>query len=399
MNDTIHNRQAARMQAQALKGMPRPLRERHARWPMRPYRAGYVPRRANQSLPTVLPSGHVRASEPRGIPYFDPVKAERHWQALLGYVTRITQASLPILVVATRHDVRRRSRSVLGDVLARHGGHAPVTRVNTQWMHGRRTNLPTLRARVRQYRTTPTYERRPAQTKRFETHIEPLESFLRGERRPGRVRFLHPQDHPVALRECHVAGVPTAAIANSNRRSLDHIDYVLPGNDQERSAQHLYRERVRSAVQVGMSLRSKANEANIPAPRRRTDRREGMPTRTGVMAAVPWTLTSTMFPANSKARQTAYMKANYVPYVPGALLRGNRRLRDQWIVPHSDRDELTKPLSDSERAQLRLKTRAPRPRASGAQRTVKAGSPRGGRRAKPRSSAGSRRARTTTRSE
>jgi len=56
--------------------------------------------------------------------------------------------------------------------------------------------------------------------------------------RPGLIRFMHPNDHTVGIKEALRCGIPTAGIVNTDgNNTLSALTYPIPGNDKSRRSQ------------------------------------------------------------------------------------------------------------------------------------------------------------------
>lgn len=137
--------------------------------------------------------------------------------------------------------------------------------VSEHWLGGTLTNLNTIRNSIKkleqiekQVSTGGTGLTKKELTKltKLQMKLERNFSGIRGMHRlPGLVFIVDPHKEYIALREAYKLGIPIIAICDTNC-DPDHIDYVIPANDDSLKSIHLIVEELVDAIKKRQSTLS-----------------------------------------------------------------------------------------------------------------------------------------------
>jgi small subunit ribosomal protein S2 len=165
--------------------------------------------------------------------------------------------------------------------------------VNNRWLGGTLTNFKTIRRSVETLRK---YERMAEDgsyedlTKKEIVLIEKkknkLNSVLDGikdmERLPDALFVVDPNRERIAVAEAKILNIPVVAIVDTNC-DPDHIDYVIPGNDDAIRAVKLFASKIAECILEGEQLRNA--HAEVRENQELTEQQEMIPVDDGTTGA------------------------------------------------------------------------------------------------------------------
>lgn len=144
--------------------------------------------------------------------------------------------------------------------------------VNNRWLGGTLTNFKTIRRsvetlqRLERMADDGSYDKLTkkeilALEKKKEKLLKVLSGVKDMQKLPDVLFVVDPNREKIAVSEANKLGIPVVAIVDTNC-DPEHVDYVIPGNDDAIRAVKLFTSRVADSVIEGMQIRESASEEN-----------------------------------------------------------------------------------------------------------------------------------------
>jgi small subunit ribosomal protein S2 len=142
--------------------------------------------------------------------------------------------------------------------------------VNNRWLGGTLTNFKTIRRsvetlqRLERMADDGSYDKLTkkeilALEKKKEKLLKVLSGVKDMQKLPDVLFVVDPNREKIAVSEANKLGIPVVAIVDTNC-DPEHVDYVIPGNDDAIRAVKLFTSRVADSVIEGMQIRESATE-------------------------------------------------------------------------------------------------------------------------------------------
>jgi small subunit ribosomal protein S2 len=157
------------------------------------------------------------------------------------------------------------------DIVAEEAHRCGAYFINKRWLGGTLTNFETIRTRINrlreleEMRTNGHFDRLPKKEVAVLTRqLNKLERMLGGVKdmrgMPELLFVVDERRELIAVQEANKAGIPIVGIVDTNCNP-DHIDYVIPGNDDAIRAVRLITARMADAVLEGRAQRQEQQAA------------------------------------------------------------------------------------------------------------------------------------------
>jgi small subunit ribosomal protein S2 len=158
------------------------------------------------------------------------------------------------------------------ETIAQQAQRSGMPYVNQRWLGGTLTNWRTIRSRVEHMRELEArrdsgdFERLPKKealdlNRRIETLNERIGGLKEMKRLPDLLFIVDVRREETAVREANALNIPIIAMVDTNC-DPDHIDHVIPANDDAIRAIKLIVSRMADAVLEGMNMRK---DAGVPS--------------------------------------------------------------------------------------------------------------------------------------
>ena len=175
-----------------------------------------------------------------------------------GFIKDLTAAGGQVLFVGTKKQAQAAVREA--------ADHAGMPFVNHRWLGGMLTNFQTIQKRVRymleleSMETSGEMEALPKKERlRLRRELEKLQTVLGGVRSmnktPAAVFIIDVKAEHIAVREAARLSIPIVAVVDTNC-DPDHIDIVVPGNDDAIRSSQLLSGVIADAAKDGRELYS-----------------------------------------------------------------------------------------------------------------------------------------------
>ena len=195
--------------------------------------------------------------ERNGIHIIDLQKTVKHFKKACDFIESVTSKNGHVLFVGTK----RMARDLVAQEAARSGQYY----INHRWLGGTLTNLATLRQsihrlkRIEKMEADGTFEKLlKKEVLRIERERFKLERNLGGIKDmpglPSAIFIVDAHKEGIALKESRRLGIPVVAITDTNA-DPDHVDYVIPGNDDSLKSIQLFVSTVAEACISGKQRR------------------------------------------------------------------------------------------------------------------------------------------------
>jgi small subunit ribosomal protein S2 len=192
-----------------------------------------------------------------GIYIIDLQKTLKKYKEASQFVTDAAQTGNRFLFVGTKRQAR--------EAVEEDAKRCNMPFVNTRWLGGTLTNFRTIRKSVETLRrlesmqTDGSYEKLTKKEildleKRRERLAKVLEGVKDMTRLPNILFVVDPNREHIAVEEAKKLGIPVVAIVDTNCNP-DHIDYVIPGNDDAIRAVKLFTSKIADSIIEGMQVR------------------------------------------------------------------------------------------------------------------------------------------------
>jgi len=204
--------------------------------------------------------------ERNGIYIIDLQKTLRMFKEATRFVTETVAQGGTVLFVGTK----RQAQESISEEAQRCGMYF----VNQRWLGGLLTNFTTIQKsiqRLRELEEMSTDGRYALFSKkevaRLERERKGLEKNLAGIKEmktlPKVVFVIDSKKEEIAVKEANRLGIPVVAIVDTNC-DPDHIDYVIPGNDDALRAIKLFVSKIAEAVVEGAAVLKDKTEGEVP---------------------------------------------------------------------------------------------------------------------------------------
>jgi small subunit ribosomal protein S2 len=170
-----------------------------------------------------------------------------------------------ILFVGTSLKVaRRREQEFQQDLPKKRKESHSILVVNKKWVSGLLTNHPTFQEYVKTYNAKPDELKTEKEKKWYRRHRKDREEWLSSTKikRPGRVVFRNPVDHPIGVHEAYRCGIPTVGLRNTECKFVNERTYLLPANESEPMSQVVMGRRLKESLKKTYENRSREDEEN-----------------------------------------------------------------------------------------------------------------------------------------
>jgi small subunit ribosomal protein S2 len=210
-----------------------------------------------------------------GIYIIDLQKTVRLFKSAYNYVVDAVRNGENVLFVGTKKQAQ--------DSVAEEAARCGMYYVNQRWLGGMLTNFSTVKQsidRLKRIDSMLADGSIDAYTKKerlkFDKERLKLEKVLGGikgmGRVPGVIFVIDPKNEEIAVQEANKLGIKVVAIVDTNC-DPDHIDYIIPGNDDAIRAIRLLSSKIADAVNEGLQARnsdlqadSEGEDAELDAP-------------------------------------------------------------------------------------------------------------------------------------
>ncbi|HVS21504.1 MAG TPA: 30S ribosomal protein S2, partial [Pyrinomonadaceae bacterium] len=196
--------------------------------------------------------------ERNGIYIIDLQKTQKMFREALQFVTNMVaeDRGKTVLFVGTK----RQAQDAVREEAERSGQFY----VNQRWLGGLLTNFQTVQKSIKRLKdleamqTDGRYEKLTKKERiKLDRERLGLEKVLSGiksmNRLPDTVFIIDVRKEEIAVAEANKLGIPVIAVVDTNC-SPEHVDYVIPGNDDALRAVRLFASRVADAVLEGQQM-------------------------------------------------------------------------------------------------------------------------------------------------
>ena len=191
-----------------------------------------------------------------GIHIVDLQTTLRLFREAVEFLTDVSSRGKTILFVGTK----RQAQESISEEAQRCGMYY----VNNRWLGGLLTNFVTVRNSIKRYkdleekRADGFYDKlSKKEVARLERERKKLEKNLRGirdmDRLPDALFMVDSNRESIAVQEATKLNIPIIAVVDTNG-DPDHVDYVIPGNDDALRAVKLFSSTAADAVLAGRGL-------------------------------------------------------------------------------------------------------------------------------------------------
>ena len=191
-----------------------------------------------------------------GIHIVDLQTTLRLFREAVEFLTDVSSRGKTILFVGTK----RQAQESISEEAQRCGMYY----VNNRWLGGLLTNFVTVRNSIKRYkdleekRADGFYDKlSKKEVARLERERKKLEKNLRGirdmDRLPDALFVVDSNRESIAVQEATKLNIPIIAVVDTNG-DPDHVDYVIPGNDDALRAVKLFSSTAADAVLAGRGL-------------------------------------------------------------------------------------------------------------------------------------------------
>jgi small subunit ribosomal protein S2 len=214
--------------------------------------------------------------ERNGIYIIDLQKTQRMFREAIAFVTNLIaeDRGKTVLFVGTK----RQAQEAIREEAERCGQYY----VNQRWLGGLLTNFQTVQKSIKRLKeleamqTDGRYEKLTKKERiKLDRERESLTKNLSGiksmSRLPDVVFVIDVKKEEIAVAEANRLGIPIVAVVDTNC-SPEHIDYVIPGNDDALRAVRLFTSRISDAILEGQQI---ATEGGLAATEASQDTGEG----------------------------------------------------------------------------------------------------------------------------
>lgn len=188
-----------------------------------------------------------------GIYIIDLEKTVQYSKNACQFIKRVTSQGGKVLFVATKKQAKLATREA--------AKKAGMPFISERWLGGMLTNFSTIRQgcekldQLDMWRTDGTYEALPKkEVVKLERKRKKLEASLGGIRTmralPQALFIIDPECEKIAVREANRLRIPVVALVDTNC-DPDHVDYVIPGNDDAIKSVSLFVDMIASACAEG----------------------------------------------------------------------------------------------------------------------------------------------------
>ncbi|HZE68600.1 MAG TPA: 30S ribosomal protein S2 [Pyrinomonadaceae bacterium] len=215
--------------------------------------------------------------ERNGIYIIDLQKTQRMFREAIAFVTNLIaeDRGKTVLFVGTK----RQAQEAIREEAERCGQYY----VNQRWLGGLLTNFQTVQKSIKRLKeleamqTDGRYEKLTKKERiKLDRERESLTKNLSGiksmSRLPDVVFVIDVKKEEIAVAEANRLGIPIVAVVDTNC-SPEHIDYVIPGNDDALRAVRLFTSRISDAILEGQQI---ATEGGLAAAEASQDTGEGV---------------------------------------------------------------------------------------------------------------------------
>lgn len=168
-----------------------------------------------------------------GIYIIDLQQTASNARSALNFLTEVTSQGRHVLFVGTKKQAR--------DIILEEANRAGQYYVNTRWLGGMLTNYQTIRASIERLKSLDdllagdkvaklSKKEIAIITKRRDRLAENLGGIKDMKRLPGALFVIDVMKEHIAVQEARRLKIPVIAVVDTNC-SPDHVDYVIPGND------------------------------------------------------------------------------------------------------------------------------------------------------------------------
>ena len=192
-----------------------------------------------------------------GIYIIDLQKTVRLFKNAYNFVVEAARSGENVMFVGTKKQAQ--------DSVAEEASRCNMFYVNQRWLGGMLTNFSTVKQSIDRLKrldamltdgTAEAYTKKEAL--KFDKERQKLEKTLGGikgmGRLPGVIFVVDPKNEEIAVSEAKKLGIKVVAIVDTNC-DPDHIDYIIPGNDDAIRAIRLLTSKIADAVLEGVQAR------------------------------------------------------------------------------------------------------------------------------------------------
>lgn len=192
-----------------------------------------------------------------GIYIIDLQKTVRYFRTAYSFIRSTVQSGEKVLFVGTK---KQAQDSILEEAL-----RADQYYVNNRWLGGMLTNFSTIKRSIDRLKKIETMSQDGTydlllkkEVLQLDREKEKLEKTLGGikgmTRLPGAIFIVDPKKETIAVSEARKLGIPVVAIVDTNC-DPEHIDYIIPGNDDAIRAIRLFASKMADACLEGLAAR------------------------------------------------------------------------------------------------------------------------------------------------
>jgi len=194
--------------------------------------------------------------ERNGIYIIDLQKTLASFEAACEFIKGIASQGKPVLFVGTKKQAQ--------EIVEQEAKRCGMFYVNQRWLGGMLTNFLTIRKSIdklrkwEMWREDGTFKQLPKkEVMKIEKEMAQMERILGGIKNmnvlPGAVFVVDTKKEYIAVHEANRLGIPVIGIVDTNC-DPDHIDFVIPGNDDAIKAIRLICSRIADAVIEGKAI-------------------------------------------------------------------------------------------------------------------------------------------------
>ncbi len=192
-----------------------------------------------------------------GIYITDLQKTVRHFKTAYNFLRDTVADGGRVLFVGTKKQAH--------DAILEESTRAGQYFVNSRWLGGMLTNFTTIKKSIDRLKKIEimaqdgTYDlltkKEVLQLEREKDKLEKCLGGIKGMAKlPDAIFIIDPKKETIAVQEANKLGIPVVAVVDTNC-DPDHIDYVIPGNDDAIRAICLFATRMSDACAEGLQLR------------------------------------------------------------------------------------------------------------------------------------------------
>lgn len=201
-----------------------------------------------------------------GIYIIDLQKTLKKFREVVNFVTEAATKGGQFLFVGTK---RQAQESIEQEAV-----RCNMYYVNNRWLGGTLTNFKTIRKsvetlnRLEAMATDGSYDQLTkkeilAIEKKKEKLMKVLSGIKSMNRLPDVLFVVDPNRERIAVAEANKLGIPVVGIVDTNC-DPEHVDYVIPGNDDAIRAVKLFTSRVADCILEGAEIRAARGDVDMP---------------------------------------------------------------------------------------------------------------------------------------